>query len=68
MDINWADGFEIRLAFENDTVTISANRAGLESLARIFDALARGEAGEHIHLDEYNSLEIGSPELIVEKI
>ena len=34
---------------------------------RILADLAEGEVGEHVHLDEFNSLEEGSGELVVEK-
>lgn len=51
-------------------VIISANREGLLSLANHLLNLAQAEVpcGTHIHLDEYNSLEDGSLDLIVEKI
>jgi hypothetical protein len=49
-------------------VTISANREGLLSLARHFQALAEGVPGDHIHYDEYNSLEEGSSALIIERV
>lgn len=49
-------------------VTISANREGLLSLARHFQALAEGVPGDHIHYDEHNSLEEGSSALIIERV
>ena len=67
MITEWIDGFEIRTAVKNDSVVISANREGLLSLARHLTALAEGEPGDHIHYDEYNSLEEGSAEIIIEK-
>ena len=67
MIIEWIDGCEIRTAVENNEILISANREGLLSLARQLIALAEGEPGDHIHYDEYNSLEEGSAELIIEK-
>ena len=66
MNIDWEDGFSISVRFETDEVTLSANRAGLLSLARQLTALANEEPGSHIHYDTYNSLEDGSKELIVE--
>lgn len=67
MDIEWVDGFEIRVKVDGDAVVIAANREGLLSLARQLTAMADEAAGSHVHYDEYNSLEEGSAELIVEK-
>ena len=49
---------------------IGANRDGLISLARLLLTLAdeRVPDGHHWHLDDSNSLEDGSVELIVEKV
>ena len=66
MNIEWIDGFEIRVNNDNEEVVISANREGLLSLARQLTALAEGTPGDHIHYDEYNSLEDGSADLIIE--
>ena len=68
MDIEWKDGFEIKVKTENGATIISANREGLLSLAAQLSALANAENGDHIHYDEYNSLENGSTELIIERI
>lgn len=69
MDFSWEPGFEIRARIEDDgSVLISANRAGLVSLANHLMTLAQEEPGAHIHLDEHNSLEEGSTELIVELV
>ena len=59
MDIKWEDGFVIKTKYENGEVMIYANKEGLISLANIFNALAEDkvDAGTHIHLDQYNSLE-----------
>ncbi|MGX8704644.1 MAG: Imm32 family immunity protein [bacterium] len=46
---------------------MSANREGLLSLANQLSALAEEAPGSHIHFDQYNSLEDGSVELIIEK-
>lgn len=67
MNINWIDGFEIRVGHDHDEVVISANKEGLLSLAGQLTALAEGELGDHIHYDEHNSLEEGSAELIIER-
>ena len=67
MDLRWEDAFKISVSINRDEVTVSANRDGLLSLANHLMALAEETAGSHIHLDEYNSLEDGSAELIIEK-
>jgi len=68
MIVRWEDGFEIRSSIREDEVTISANREGLISLANILLDLAEGVPGDHIHLDEHNSLEDGSVDLILERV
>ena len=68
MTIEWIDGFEIKVVAENGGIVISANREGLLSLVKQLTALAEGVSGEHIHYDEYNSLEEGSAEMIIERI
>ncbi len=68
MEIKWKDDFEIRFRIDDGTAVISANREGLLSLIGHLTALAGEEPGSHIHYDEYNSLEDGSDELIIEKI
>lgn len=68
MRIWWEDGFEIRAAVRDGEVTISANREGMVSLANILLDLAEERPGAHVHLDEYNSLEDGSCELIIERV
>ena len=68
MHIEWVDGFEIRVTADRQEAVISANRAGLLSLARQLEALANGAPGDHIHYDENNSLEEGSAELIIERL
>ena len=68
MELNWTDGFEIKVRIENGAAVISANREGLLSLADHLINLAEEPPGNHIHLDVYNSLEEGSSELILEKI
>lgn len=69
MDIKWEDGFAVKVRVDDGgTVVVSANREGLFSLARQLTAMADEETGSHIHYDEYNSLEEGSHEMIIEKI
>lgn len=64
----WEDGFTIKVSGEEKEVVISANREGLLSLANQLKALANESVGSHIHYDEYNSLEEGSSELLIERI
>ena len=68
MLIEWTDGFEIRVRTEGNEALISANREGLLSLAAQLTALAEEAPGSHIHYGEYDSLEAGSAEMIIEKI
>ena len=68
MEIEWVDGFEIRVKVDHDAVVISANKEGLLSLAKQLTALAEAAPGQHIHYDEYNSLDDESTELIVVRI
>lgn len=66
---HWEEGFEIKVTGSDRNVMISANKAGLVSLAIQLLTLAQDEAPSncHYHLDEYNSLEVGSTELIIQK-
>ena len=68
MEIEWVDGFEIRVKVDHDAVVISANKEGMLSLAKHLTALAEAAPGQHIHYDEYNSLEDKSTELIVVRV
>ena len=65
MHLNWVDGFEVSVRIENGSAVVSANREGLLSLANHLAGLAKEPPGSHIHLDEHNSLEDGSAELIL---
>ena len=67
MDFHWEDGFQISVKSEEGIALIRANREGLRSLASHLLALAEEAPGSHFHLDDRNSLEDGSDELIVEK-
>ena len=66
MKVEWVDNFKIKVRQEDGATVISANREGLLSLAKQLETLAK--EGGHYHLDEHNSLEEGSTELIIEKI
>ena len=66
MKIEWEDGFRISARAGGDAIVISANRAGLLSLAGQLRTLAEESPGSHLHYDEHNSLEDGSKELIIE--
>lgn len=68
MEMKWKDGYTINVRVEERSVVISANKEGLLSLASQLKDLANEDVGSHCHYDEFNSLEDGSPELIIEKI
>ena len=68
MQIEWIDGFEIKVVSENNEVVIFANREGMLSLIEHLKVLADGEPGDHIHYDENNALEEGSTKLIIERV
>ncbi len=68
MEIEWADGAELRVRIDHGAAVISANREGLLSLAKQLTAMAEAAPGTHIHYDEYNSLEDGSSEMIIEHV
>lgn len=67
---NWEDGFTIKTNVEGNVIVIKADSAGLTSLAQHLLTLAQSEVpkGHHVHYDEYNSLEDGSCEVIIEKL
>lgn len=68
MQIRWEGASEIRTSAREGEMTISANRDGMLSLANILRDLADEAPGTHVHLDEHNSLEDGSVELVIERI
>ena len=68
MKTEWVNGFEIQVKNVNGTTVILANREGMMSLAKQLLTLADGVPGDHIHYDEYNSLETGSSEMIIERV
>ncbi len=67
--LDWENGFEIETKITDGEILISANRAGLISLAKQLLALAQNSVPQHyhFHLDEHNSLEEGSTPLIFQK-
>ena len=67
MNVEWTDGSEIRVSINKNTAVISANKEGLLSLAKHLAVLAEGAPGDHVYYDEYNSLEEGSSELVIER-
>ena len=70
MQFNWEYGAEIDVRLDNKTVIISANEAGLTSLANHLITLAQKAIPSqyHLHLDDSNGLEDGSCELIFNKV
>ena len=68
MVVEWTEGFEIKVEIIDGAAVISANREGMLSLAKQLTALAEAKPKDHIHYDEYNSLEEGSAELIICRI
>jgi hypothetical protein len=66
----WEDGFKISTDVEANKIVLFANKAGLISMAKHLLSLAQDEyySGYHFHLDEYNSLEEGSVELVIGKL
>ncbi|MBQ7501523.1 hypothetical protein IJT93_02240 [bacterium] len=68
MEFKWSESFAIEVKTDGKQVVISADREGLLSLANHLAALAEERPGSHFHLDEYNSLEENSAELIIERI
>lgn len=67
---NWENGFEINVTKTDNEVLISANKAGLISLAVQLLTLAQDNAplGCHFHYDEHNALEKGAANLIIQKV
>ncbi|MBQ1501166.1 MAG: hypothetical protein IIZ45_00930 [Firmicutes bacterium] len=67
MDMEWQDGFRIKVRLADGAAVISANQEGLLSLAAQLASLARETPGSHVHYDKDNSLEEDSAEMIIEK-
>ena len=70
INLQWDEGFEIRVNVNANEVVIAANAAGLRSLARHLLTMQQAEVPTHahVHLDASNALEDGSAELILEKL
>ena len=70
LKLNWAENYKIEVIYNHGEIVISANEDGLLSLANHLVTLSQSEVpiGTHIHLDEYNSLEEGSAEVVIQKI
>ncbi len=69
-EFKWEENFTIEVKVQGDRLVIRANKEGLQSLANQLLNLSQSHfpAGYHIHLDEFNSLEEGSKELVFEKM
>lgn len=65
----WENNSVIETRYSDNALTIKTNKDGLISLGRHLIALAQDTLGEkyHISFDEFNDLEEGSKELIIEK-
>lgn len=70
IELKWESNYKIIVNNCNNELTISANREGLLSLANHMINISQLDVpiGTHIHLDEYNSLEKGSVDLVIQKI
>ncbi len=68
MRMRWENGFQLSTAIQEGEIVISANRNGMRSLANILMDLSDQEPGAHVHLDEHNSLEDGSIELVIQRV
>lgn len=66
----WEDKFIIQADNNLNSVVIKANKEGLQSLAKHLLTLAQDEVpvDTHLHYDEFNSLEEGSCEIVIQKI
>lgn len=69
IQFSWENNYTIEVKKEENEVMIMANKEGLLSLAKHLLTLAQEDVplGSHIHLDQHNSLECGSLDLIIEK-
>ena len=68
MEFVWEPDYSLKVTVLDGEVLISANREGLVSLSNHLLELSRQKEPSHFHLDEFNVLEEGSSELIVELI
>lgn len=67
--LHWVEGGELAVTLQAGAVCVRGNPAGLTSLAGHLLNLAQAgmPVGHHLHLDEYNALEEGSLEVILER-
>lgn len=65
----WEDGSSISVTVRNNQVFVTANPAGLRSLARHCLVLAQAGVpeGRHLHLDDWSGLADGSVPVTVER-
>ncbi len=65
---NWDEGFEIEMEVLGSEIRLTANQAGLISLARHLLTLAQDDvpSGRHLHLTADQEIE-GSNDLIIER-
>lgn len=69
LTFEWDDGFEIAVSAEAGEVVISANQAGLTTLARHLLTLAQSSAAAGVHLQLTAGQEIDSSvDLILERL
>jgi hypothetical protein len=68
--LSWDLGASITVTQDGNEILVSGNRPGLVTLARHLLTLAQPGVpqGAHMHLDEFNGLEPGSTELIIELV
>lgn len=66
---SWLEWFKIKTSMSDMSFCIEANKEWLLSLATLCVRMANNldMDNDHIHLDQYNSLEEESIELIIEK-
>jgi hypothetical protein len=69
-NFEWQPGHKLSTRLDDDATVIAGNAEGLASLANHLLRLAADHAppGAHLHLDEFNGLEPGSVEIILERI
>ena len=67
--LEWSSGFRIEVKLHSGEVLISANKAGLTSLAQHLLTLADDcvPVGTHLHLDASRELEDASLDLVIER-
>ena len=70
LKIQWKDNYHIDIEIQNSQVIIQANAEGLISMAMLFVSLADKNVpvNYHVHLDDTNSLEEHSIEMIIQKL